>query len=105
MFLALGCAIVVLTYAFVGRPSERADAAVRPLTKTAAQDAPKPLVRTDPGIKLWVERDIPSPKPKATPEPQAASGQPAPVVAPQQATAPEPAKQPGGPPKPQPVEP
>src|SRR5215207_9915720 len=62
MFLALGCAIVVLTYAFVGRPSERADAAVRPLTKTAAKDAPKPLVRTDPGINPWVERDIPPPK-------------------------------------------
>ena len=73
MFLALGCAIVVLTYASVGRPSERANAAVRPLTKTAAKDAPKPLVRTDPGIKPWVERDIPPPQPKATPEPQAAS--------------------------------
>ena len=78
MFLALGCAIVVLTYAFVGRPSERADAAVRPLTKTAAKDAPKPLVRTDPGINPWVERDIPPPKPKATPRPQADPSPPAP---------------------------
>jgi sortase A len=89
MFLALGCAIVVLAYAFFGRPSERADAAVRPLTKTAAKGAPEPLVRTDPGINPWVERDIPPPKPKATPRPQA---DPEPVVAPQQAAAPKPAK-------------
>ena len=104
MFLALGCAIVVLTYAFVGRPSERADAAVRPLTKTAAKDAPKPLVRTDPGINPWVERDIPPPKPKATPRPQPAPSPPAPGVAPQQAAAPKPAKLPE-PPMPQPEEP
>jgi sortase A len=104
MFLALGCAIVVLTYAFVGKPSERADAAVRPLMKTAAKDAPKPLVRTDPGINPWVERDIPPPKPKATPEPQADPTPPAPAIAPQQAAAPEPAKQPESP-KPQPEEP
>jgi sortase A len=103
MFLALGCAIVVLTYAFVGKSSERADAAVRPLTKTAAKDQ-MPLVRTDPGINPWVERDIPPPKPEVTPRPQADPSQPAPVVAPQQAPAPEPAKQPE-PPKPQPVEP
>ena len=104
MFLALGCAIVVLTYAFVGRPSERADAAVRPLTKTAAKDAPKPLVRTDPGINPWVERDIPPPKPKATPRPQPDPSPPAPVVVSQQAAAPEPTRQPE-PPKPQPEEP
>ena len=103
MFLALGCAIVVLTYAFVGKSSERADAAVRSLTKTAAKDQ-IPLVRTDPGINPWVERDIPPPKPEDTPRPQADPSQPAPVVAPQQAAVPEPAKQPE-PPKPQPVEP
>jgi sortase A len=102
MFLALGCAIVVLVYAFVGRPSERADAAVRPLTKTAAKDAPKPLVRTDPGIRPWVERDIPPPKPRATPEPQADPTQPA--VAPRGAAAPKPAER-TEPPKPQPKEP
>jgi sortase A len=101
MFLALGCAIVVLAYAFLGRPSERADAAVRPLTKTAAKGAPEPLVRTDPGINPWVERDIPPPKPKATPRPQADPTPPAPVVAPQQAAAPKPAKHPE-PQKPQP---
>jgi sortase A len=97
MFLALGCAVVVLVYAIVGRPSERADAAVRPLTKTAATDAPKPLVRTDPGINPWVERDIPPPQPKATPQPQAdpsPAHPPAPVVAPQTASAPKPAKRP-----------
>jgi sortase A len=104
MFLALGCAVVVLTYAFVGRPSERADAAVRPLTKTAAKDAPKPLVRTDPGIKPWVEKDIPPPRPKTTPAPRANPNPTAPAVAPQQAAAPEPAKPPE-PPKPQQVEP
>ena len=104
MFLALGCAIVVLAYAFFGRPSERADAAVRPLTRTAAMDAPEPLVRTDPGINPWVERDIPPPKPKAAPRPQADPTPPAPVVAPQQAATPEPARQPG-PPKLQPEKP
>lgn len=70
MFLALGCAVLVLTYAFVGGPSERADASVNPLTKTAAKDAPKSLVRTDPGIDPWVERDIPPPKPAAPVEHQ-----------------------------------
>jgi sortase A len=104
MFLALGCAIVVLTYAFVGRPSGRAAAAVRPLTKTATRDAPKPLVRTDPGIKPWVEKDIPPPQLKAAPKPQADPRQQAPAFAPQPATAPEPAKQPE-PPKPQPAGP
>jgi sortase A len=105
MFLALGCAVVALTYGFVGGPSERADAAVTPLTETAATDAPKPLVRTDPGINPWVERDIPSPQPKATPKPQAdTSPPPPPVVSPQQASAPKPAKQPELP-KPQPEEP
>ena len=69
MFLALGCAVVVLAYAFTGGLPERADAAVRPLTKTSAKPPPKPLVRTDPGISPWVERDIPPPKPEDTPEP------------------------------------
>ena len=32
MFLALGCAVVVLAYAFTGGLPDRADAAVRPLT-------------------------------------------------------------------------
>ena len=111
MFLALGCAVVVLTYGFVGGPSERADAAVTPLAETAAQGAPTPLVRTDPGINPWVERDIPPPQPKAAPKSQAVpksqvvpSPPPPPVVSTQQASAPEPAKQPGLP-KSQPEEP
>jgi len=74
MFLALGCAVVVLAYASTGGLPDRADAAVRPLTKTAVKAPPEPLVRTDPGISPWIERDIPPPKPEAVPEPQAAPG-------------------------------
>jgi len=101
MFLALGCAVVVLTYAFTGGPPERADAAVRPLTKTGAK-TPKPLVRTDPGISPWVEKDIPPPQPKDIPPPQPEAAPKPPdrphpsahADSPQAASEPEPAKQP-----------
>ena len=106
MFLALGCAVVVLAYAFTGGLPDRADAAVRPLTKTSAKAPPKPLVRTDPGISPWVERDIPPPKPEDVPEPQADDpGQPQPSeqAATQAPSAPKPANRPA-PQKPQPQE-
>lgn len=85
MFLALACAVVVFVYAFVGRPPERADAAERLATKSAAE----PLVRSDPGIDPWVERDIPPPKPKVAAKPEATPG---PTLQ-QAASAPKPAKQ------------
>jgi sortase A len=96
MFLALGCAVVVLTYALTGGSPGRADAAVRPLTKTA-EKAPKPLVRTDPGISPWIEKDIPPPKPEAAPKPQADPDEPHPfarTASTQTASEPETAKKP-----------
>jgi hypothetical protein len=64
MVVALGFAIVVAVGASLDRPMEVAVA-------NAATAEPKPttgpLVRTDPGITPWVERDIPPPKPRATP--------------------------------------
>ncbi len=93
MFLALGCAVVVLTYAFTGGPPERADAAVRPLTKTGAK-TPKPLVRADPGISPWVEKDIPPPQPETAPKPPDHPHPPAHADSPQAASEPEPAKEP-----------
>ena len=100
MFVALGCAVVVLAYAFTSGLPERADAAVRPLTKTAAKGAPEPLVRTDPGISPWVEKDIPPPRT----EPQADPGQPAPAVSPQAAPASNPTSHPEARQKHQPAE-
>ena len=90
MFLALACAVAVFAYAFVGRPPERADAAESLATKSDTKSAAKPLVRSDPGIDPWVERDIPPPKPKVVVMP-GATPNPTP---PQAAPAPKPAKQP-----------
>ena len=90
MFLALACAVVVFAYAFVGRPPERADAAERLATKSAPKSAAEPLVRSDPGIDPWVERDIPPPKPKVVVKSEATSG----PTTPQAASVPKPAKQP-----------
>jgi len=93
MFLALACAFVVFAYAFIGRPSERAHAAVRPAMKSATNSTANPLVRSDPGIDPWVERNIPSPKPKVLVKPEA-TPTPAPAVDPQAASVPKPTKQP-----------
>lgn len=97
MFLALACAGLVFAYASIGRPPERADAAVR----TAVRSPAKPLVRTDPGIDPWVERDIPPPppQPQAPVKPGAAAGSASPQAAagsasPQAASVPKPAKRP-----------
>ena len=69
MVVALGFAIVVAVGASLERPMEVAAA-------NAATSEPKPttgsLVRTDPGINPWVERDILPPRPKDSAEPQAA---------------------------------
>jgi sortase A len=94
MVVALGFAIVVSVGASIDRPMEVAAA-------SAATSEPEPatgsLVRTDPGINPWVERDIRPPKPKVSTEPQAAprpvppSG---PAVDPQPASVPKPTRQP-----------
>ena len=65
MILALGFAIVVAVAAFLNEP-QRAVAA-----KSSEGAAVQPLVRSDPGIDPWVERDIPPPEPPA-PEPRPA---------------------------------
>jgi sortase A len=86
MVVALGFAIVVAVGASLDRPMEVAAA-------NAATAEPKPtagpLVRTDPGITPWVERDIPPPKPKATP-----SQAPPPAVDPRPASVPKPTEPP-----------
>jgi sortase A len=53
MFLALAFAIVVAVAAYLDRSIE--SATVKPEVKSAT----KPLVRSDPGVDPWVEKDIP----------------------------------------------
>jgi sortase A len=60
MFLALAFAIVVAVAAYLDRPIE--SAAAKPEVKSAT----KPLVRSDPGVDPWVEKDIPPPRSRAT---------------------------------------
>ena len=79
MILALGFAIVVTVAAFLD-PPKRAVAAKSPKETTA-----ETLVRSDPGVDPWVEKDIPPPKPE--PEPKTA---PAPDPAPQPKPEPQP---------------
>jgi sortase A len=61
MFLALAFAIVVAVAAYLDRSIE--SAAANPEVKSATE----PLVRSDPGVDPWVEKDIPPPR--ATPVP------------------------------------
>ena len=63
MFLALAFAIVVAVAAYPDRSIE--SAAAKPEVKSAAE----PLVRSDPGVDPWVEKDIPPPRYQATPVP------------------------------------
>ena len=58
MILALGFAVVVAVAAFLERPIE--PAAAKPEVKSATE----PLVRSDPGVDPWVEKDIPPPRPE-----------------------------------------
>jgi sortase A len=60
MFLALGFAVVVAVAATLERPIE--PVAAKPEVKSATE----PLVRSDPGVDPWVERDIPPPRPDST---------------------------------------
>jgi sortase A len=63
MFLALAFAIVVAVAAYLDRSIE--SAAAKPEVKSATE----PLVRSDPGVDPWVEKDIPPPRSRATPLP------------------------------------
>jgi sortase A len=63
MFLALAFAIVVAVAAYLDRSIGSATA------KPEERSATKPLVRSDPGVDPWVEKDIPPPKSRATPIP------------------------------------
>jgi sortase A len=63
MFFALAFAIVVAVAAYLDRPIESAAA------KSEVKSATEPLVRSDPGVDPWVEKDIPPSKSRATPMP------------------------------------
>ena len=60
MFLALAFAVVVAVAATLERPIE--PVAAKPEVKSATE----PLVRSDPGVDPWVERDIPPPRAEPT---------------------------------------
>jgi sortase A len=90
MVVALGFAIVVAVGASLDRPME---VAVANAATAEPKPATGPLVRTDPGITPWVERDIPPPKPKATPSqapPPAVNPPPASVLKPTEPPNPRP---------------
>jgi sortase A len=61
MIVAVGFAIVVAVAAFLERPIE--PAAAKSEVKSVTEE---PLVRSDPGVEPWVEKDIPPPRTKAT---------------------------------------
>ena len=61
MILAVAFAIVVAFAAPLDRPLEKAAA------KEEAKSTAEPLVRSDPGIDPWVEKDIPPPSAEASP--------------------------------------
>jgi sortase A len=63
MFLALAFAIVVAVAAYLDRSIE--SAAAKPEVKSATE----PLVRSDPGVDPWVEKDIPPPRSRTIPVP------------------------------------
>jgi len=63
MILALVFAVVVVVATSLDRPMEPA------IAKSEVKSATEPLVRSDPGVEPWVERDIPPPKPEVIPRP------------------------------------
>jgi sortase A len=92
MILALGFAVVVAVFAFLDEP-ERAVAA-----KSSEGAKVEPLVRSDPGIDPWVEKDIPPPRPEPEPAPTLE-----PTVDPQPVSVAEPESRPEPAPRPEPV--
>jgi sortase A len=67
MILAMAFAIVVAFAASLDRPLESAAA------KQEAKSTAEPLVRSDPGVDPWVEKDIPPPSSEASAMPASAS--------------------------------
>src|SRR5215210_814754 len=67
MIVALGFAVVVAVAASLERPME--PAAAKPEVKSATE----PLVRSDPGVDPWVEKDIPTVKTEVSPRPPSVS--------------------------------
>jgi sortase A len=61
MFLALAFAIVVAVAAYLDRSIESA------VAKPEVKSATELLVRSDPGVDPWVEKDIPPPRSRVTP--------------------------------------
>jgi sortase A len=92
MIVALGFAIVVAVAAFLDEPK------VAVAAKSSKGAAVEPLVRSDPGVDPWVEKDIPPPKPALPSEPTVDS-QP---VDSQPVSVSKPDKRPDPPPEPQP---
>jgi sortase A len=68
MFLALAFAVVVAVAATLERPIE--PVAAKPEVKSTTE----PLVRSDPGVDPWVERDIPPPRSESTRRPSSPQG-------------------------------
>src|SRR5215211_1011955 len=85
MILALVFAVVVAVAVSLDRPMEPA------IAKSEVKSATEPLVRSDPGVDPWVEKDIPLPKPEVIPGP---TSPPAPTPDPQPVSTPKPDKQP-----------
>jgi sortase A len=92
MVVALGFAIVVAVAAYLDSPMQVAAAKPEKADSTAG-----PLLRSDPGVEPWVERDIPPPKPEIVPEPEVVpepETTPEPAADPQPRTAPKPDRRP-----------
>lgn len=89
MVVALGFAIVVAVVASLDGPMQAAAAKPEKANSTTG-----PLLRSDPGVEPWVERDIPPPKPEVVPEPEAT---PEPAADPPPRTAPKPGRRPAPP--------
>src|SRR5215210_5896862 len=67
MIVALGFTVVVAVAASLERPME--PAAAKPEVKSATE----PLVRSDPGVDPWVEKDIPTVRTEVSPRPPSVS--------------------------------
>jgi sortase A len=67
MIVALGFAVVVAVAASLERPIEPA------VAKPEVKSATEPLVRSDPGVDPWVEKEIPTPRVVVSPRPPSVS--------------------------------
>ena len=97
MILALGFAVVVAVFAFLDEP-ERAVAA-----KSSKKGTVEPIVRSDPGVDPWIEKDIPPPRPAPEPDPPSEpTVDPRPVSVSKPDSRPEPVPKPDPPLEPEP---